>query len=205
MCPSLTLTNTPSTVFGWLIADASRMQRGLQLIRLGRVVRVAFARFVAGRRAAPFSAQFVGARVAPLVARSIELGERLAPDTVAEAWLASLPPPAPAITPALMAELRAAAAELLAAVEEALNQGGEPGVHLPEPDPAAAARFAEAVRAGSPLALDWLWLAMQLTGTDERRYCFERVLAVNPTCEIARVELAALDAHPAPLSLAAGA
>jgi hypothetical protein len=52
--------------------------------------------------------------------------------------------------------------------------------------------FAEGIRENSNLELDWLWLYAQVTSPAERRYCLERVLAINPHSEIGRDELAKL-------------
>jgi hypothetical protein len=71
---------------------------------------------------------------------------------------------------------------------------GEPAERL---SPQAAAREAEllnlALRASSNLELDWLWLYMQLADPSHRRYCLQRVLAINPHSALARRELELLD------------
>lgn len=68
------------------------------------------------------------------------------------------------------------------------------------PDSTAVARgtelFASAVRDGSNLEMDWLWMAEQVTREYERRYCLEQALRINPDSETARRELAKLPAIP---------
>lgn len=75
-----------------------------------------------------------------------------------------------------------------------LSLAGEPSERL---SPQAVAREADlfnlALRAGSNLELDWLWLYMQLTDLAQRRYCLERVLAINPSSAVARRELELLE------------
>lgn len=75
-----------------------------------------------------------------------------------------------------------------------LPLAGEPAER---PTPQALAREAElfnlALRAASNIELDWLWLYMQLADPAHRRYCLQRVLAINPHSAIARRELELLD------------
>jgi hypothetical protein len=58
--------------------------------------------------------------------------------------------------------------------------------------------FAQAVREGSNLELDWLWLAGQVTRDAERRYCLERALYINPHSDAAQQGLATLARQTAP-------
>ena len=44
---------------------------------------------------------------------------------------------------------------------------------------------------------DWLWLATRMPRAHERRYCYQRVLQLNPHNVVARVELARLEPIPA--------
>ena len=53
--------------------------------------------------------------------------------------------------------------------------------------------FAQALRDESNRELDWLWVYIQLTDVQQRRYCLERALAINPKSELS----------PAPASPAA--
>jgi hypothetical protein len=55
--------------------------------------------------------------------------------------------------------------------------------------------FAQALRDDSNQELDWLWTYMQVTREDQRRYCLERALDINPKSEIAQRELAELRAE----------
>ncbi len=52
--------------------------------------------------------------------------------------------------------------------------------------------FAEALREDSNREMDWLWAAAHLADPDQRRYCLERVLAINPRSERAQHSLAQL-------------
>jgi hypothetical protein len=52
--------------------------------------------------------------------------------------------------------------------------------------------FAEALRDDSNQELDWLWVYVQVTREDQRRYCLERALVINPKSELALRELAQL-------------
>jgi hypothetical protein len=54
--------------------------------------------------------------------------------------------------------------------------------------------FAQALRDDSNQALDWLWAYVHVTREDQRRYCLERALAIDPKSEIALRELAQLRA-----------
>jgi hypothetical protein len=58
--------------------------------------------------------------------------------------------------------------------------------------PGAAGPFAEALREDSNLAMDWLWWATRVTSPADRRHCLERALRIDPRCDEARAELAAL-------------
>lgn len=60
------------------------------------------------------------------------------------------------------------------------------------------ALFAAAVAADSNHELDWLALAARLGDTDQRRFCYEKALYINPRSEAARRALAALTAWQAP-------
>lgn len=192
------LTNSASTVFGWLVDQEARLHRGLQLMMLRRALRDAYARFALGHhelRESLFDAHFVETRVAPLLADAIVGDGRLSPEAVAEAWLASFRAPGAPGAAADLAPARAAAAELLAYVEQELGaaRGRLDVAPQAEGDPAAAALFAEAVRANSNLELDWLWLASRVTGDFERDFCLRKALQINPDSELARRELAALE------------
>jgi len=46
--------------------------------------------------------------------------------------------------------------------------------------------FAEALRDASNLESDWFWLAARMERADERRYCLERALYINPQNEVAQ-------------------
>jgi hypothetical protein len=60
----------------------------------------------------------------------------------------------------------------------------------------AADVFAQALIDDSNHELDWLWAASQLTDIVQRRYCLERVLAINTNSELARRELTKLASKP---------
>lgn len=49
--------------------------------------------------------------------------------------------------------------------------------------------FAQALHEDSNLELDWLWYAAQLDRADERSYCLERALQINPRNRQARQQL----------------
>src|SRR5215813_11210984 len=59
---------------------------------------------------------------------------------------------------------------------------------------AAAARedelFYTMMRDDSNLAMDWLWLATQVTTDDRRRYCLRRALLIDPASKDTQQELA---------------
>jgi hypothetical protein len=63
-----------------------------------------------------------------------------------------------------------------------------------QPDCPGDEVFAQALRDDSNQELDWLWAYVQVTREDQRRYCLERALAINPKSEIALRELAQLRA-----------
>jgi hypothetical protein len=52
--------------------------------------------------------------------------------------------------------------------------------------------FVLAIAADSHLELEWLWLFTRVTQEEERRYCLERALYIDPHSEMARHELAKL-------------
>jgi len=56
--------------------------------------------------------------------------------------------------------------------------------------------FAEAVRDGWNMEMDWLWLATKVTIDAHRRYCLERALKINPDSEMAKLGLRQLRARP---------
>lgn len=68
----------------------------------------------------------------------------------------------------------------------------------------AEQRFVEALCEDSNLELDWLWLATQVVREHERRYCFERVLLINPRNGVAKAALTQLQPIPAHVRRQAG-
>jgi hypothetical protein len=62
--------------------------------------------------------------------------------------------------------------------------------HGSEPD----TLFSQAIADNVNLELEWLWLARQVTREEERRYCLERALYINPYSAMAQHELARLNA-----------
>jgi len=52
--------------------------------------------------------------------------------------------------------------------------------------------FFTAIREGSNLAMDWLWLATQVTTDDQLRYCLQRALRIDPANREIKRELARL-------------
>lgn len=198
MRASMQLTNSASTVFSWLVEQEAHLHRGLQVMLIRRALRSAYARFAAGNRElreSLFDAHFVETRVAPLVADALERDSRLSPDVVAEAWFACCKAPGVTLASVNLAPIRAAAAELLAYLEQelAVEQPRVGAASAAEDDAAAAALFAEAVRANSNLELDWLWLSTKMHGSFERDYCLRKALQINPSSELARRELVALE------------
>lgn len=87
---------------------------------------------------------------------------------------------------------------LLAGLSLALIRGEDQravGESAQQPDPKASDvppeidaenLFALAVRAGSAVEMDWMWLYSQMTGSFERLYCLEKALARDPQNEDAR-------------------
>jgi hypothetical protein len=63
-----------------------------------------------------------------------------------------------------------------------------------QPDCPGDEVFAQALRDDSNQELDWLWAYVQVTREDQRCYCLERALAINPKSEIAQRELIQLRA-----------
>jgi hypothetical protein len=49
--------------------------------------------------------------------------------------------------------------------------------------------FARAICESSNSATDWLYYTVQLTNPDERRYCAQRALQIDPESEVIRREL----------------
>lgn len=63
--------------------------------------------------------------------------------------------------------------------------------------------FIQGLREDSNLEMDWLWLATQVASDDERRYCLQRALTINPGSLLAQRGLIHLRKHPGkPLKLA---
>src|SRR5215216_4325585 len=54
--------------------------------------------------------------------------------------------------------------------------------------------FAQALRDNSNRELDWLWVYVQVKTNEQRRYCLERALAINPNSTVALRELEPLRA-----------
>lgn len=191
-----TTTNSTQTVFGWLVEQEARLHRQLQQLRMRRALRAAFARFACDDPqlvASLFDAHFVETRVAPLLAQALETGDGVRPEAIAAAWLAACRGPGARAAGYDLSAVTAAAAELLAQLDAALSP-----VAAPEPAEDWTALFAEAVRADSNLELDWLWLAGQVRDVDQRRFCYERALQINPGSEAARRGLAGLETQQAP-------
>jgi hypothetical protein len=60
--------------------------------------------------------------------------------------------------------------------------------------------FHAALRDPSNLEMEWLWLATQVTREDQRAYCLQQALHIDPSSELARRGLAQLAQSPgAPL------
>lgn len=191
-----TTTNSTQTVFSWLVAQEARLHRQLQQMRARRALGAAFARVARDYPrlvASLFDAHFVQTRVAPMVVRAIETGMPVRPEAIAAAWLADcLGARVPARAYDLSA-ITACAAELLARLDEALSPAG-----ALEAAEDCTALFAEAVQADSNLELDWLWLAERVRDAEQRRYCYAKVLHINPGSELARRALAGMEAQQAP-------
>lgn len=192
-----TTTNAAQTVFGWLVTQETRLHRRLQLMRARQALGRAFTRFAAAHprlAASLFDAHFVETRVAPLLAQALERGQRLRPEAIAGAWLAVCRGPAADRAAYDLSSLTAAAAELLDLLDADLSPA-----HAPAPGEDDAALFAAAVAADSNRELDWLWLATRVGEHEQRRFCYEKALYINPHCEAARRGLAELSAaEPAP-------
>jgi len=50
--------------------------------------------------------------------------------------------------------------------------------------------------------MDWLWLASQVRDEEQRRYCYQQALWIDPGCEQARRALSALRFSARELALA---
>jgi hypothetical protein len=190
-----TPTNRSATIFGWLVAQETRLHRTLQRLVLRPALRRAYVRFAAANpqlAASLFDDHFVQTRIAPLLALALDNGARLRPEAVAESWLAACGAPKSRKHEACFAAVRAAT-ELLAYIEQELRPEQRQMLAIPAPvperDDEAAALFAQAVQENSNLEMDWLWLASRVTGTYERGYCLRKALAINPSSELARSAL----------------
>lgn len=56
----------------------------------------------------------------------------------------------------------------------------------------ASELFSQALGEESNIEMDWLWYAGRLERDDERIYCLQRALQINPRSHVARYELARL-------------
>jgi hypothetical protein len=115
------LTPGLSTALAWLVAQEARIHRRLQLIVLRRAIRAAYPRFAATHRElcdSLFDRHFLETRVAPLLAEARAQGRRLAPATVSAAWFDSVRAPGGRAERHALREVTAAAAELLALLEQ---------------------------------------------------------------------------------------
>ncbi|MBZ0292297.1 MAG: hypothetical protein K8L99_06985 [Anaerolineae bacterium] len=65
-----------------------------------------------------------------------------------------------------------------------------PEYRIVDPSPV----FAEALRADSNYEMDWLWVAAKVSSQQERQYCLERALYINPESAVVRQSLAAVAA-----------
>jgi hypothetical protein len=109
-----------STTLGWIIAQETRLHRGLQLFLMRRTLRAVYPRFAAEHRElceSLFDLHFLETRVAPLLAEARAQGRRLPPSMVSAAWFASVRAPGGRAERHALREVTAAAAELLALVE----------------------------------------------------------------------------------------
>jgi hypothetical protein len=70
--------------------------------------------------------------------------------------------------------------------------GSTPAKSAAQPECPGDEVFAQALHDDSNQELDWLWVYVQVTREDQRRYCLERALVINPKSELARRELARL-------------
>lgn len=57
----------------------------------------------------------------------------------------------------------------------------------------ADALFFQAIAESVNLEMEWLWLFTRVAREEERRYCLERALYINPHSDMARHELARLN------------
>ncbi|HMQ31400.1 MAG TPA: hypothetical protein PKD53_11775 [Chloroflexaceae bacterium] len=187
-----TTTNSTQIVFGWLVAQEARLHRRFQLMSARRDLARAFARFAAAypRMAhSLFDAHFVETRVAPLLARAYETGAPLRPEAVAAAWVEACRGPEADAGCYDLTAITVAARELLDCLD-AERRLAPKAEAAPWEDNGAL--FAEAVRANSNLELDWLWLAARVRDEEQRRFCYQKALHINPACEEAWRALAAM-------------
>jgi hypothetical protein len=63
-------------------------------------------------------------------------------------------------------------------------------------DPIPDDLFAQALREGSNLEMDWLWLTTKVQMDGQRAYCLARALRINPRSALARHGLAKLRRRP---------
>lgn len=61
-----------------------------------------------------------------------------------------------------------------------------------------SAFLAERIRDNSNLELEWLWAAQQVSDLNERRYCLERALTINPNNAETRRTLRKFAPQPTP-------
>lgn len=110
-----------SMALGWLAAQEEQLHRRLQLMVARRALRAAYPRFAAAHRElceSLFDLHFIETRVAPMLVEARAQGRRLAPATISAAWFASCRAPGARAERYALREVTAAAAELLALVEE---------------------------------------------------------------------------------------
>jgi hypothetical protein len=88
-----------------------------------------------------------------------------------------------------------------------IHRGGDtfvPAAEGPDDDAHGAeadALFFQAIAESVNLEMEWLWLFTRVAREEERRYCLERALYINPHSDMARHELAWLNGARRPSAL----
>jgi hypothetical protein len=201
------LAAVPDYLFTWALRQETWLQRKLQELALRKARARAYQRFAQQNPEwadSLFDEYFLANRAAPLLARYAQPANRTTPMELALAWFEECRGSQAAARKYNLTEVVAVAAEFLRDLDLELRaypaaragaiaapRGAQPASGCAAVAGAAevSALFAEALRENSNLEMDWLWLATVVTSLDERGYCLQRALEINPDSEIAEYEL----------------
>lgn len=191
MLAQTTIAAAPRSLVARIARYRTQINRRIRAAALRRAIARAyriFARQHPDWVGALFDERFLNHQGAEVLQRYLEPGARPSAAELARSW--NNQAGIEWVAPGRSAEIIEAAGAFLVLLDAELAAPRATGA-LPQTPPLPPAsghspEFAEALREASNLESDWFWLAARMERADERRYCLERALYINPQNEVAR-------------------